>query len=110
MKKNIFLRTLSLCVVTSSLVITSQVSAAGDPARGKSISSSCAACHGADGNSSVPTFPNLAGQHEAYLVTAITAYKTGTRKAPMMQPMAAGLSDQDIKDLAAFYASQKPKQ
>jgi cytochrome c553 len=82
----------------------------GDPIRGKAKSSTCVACHGVSGNSLIPNFPNLAGQHALYLEIALKAYKNGDRKAPTMQPMAAALSEQDIKDLAAFYASQAPIQ
>jgi cytochrome c553 len=80
---------------------------AGDAAAGKAKSSSCAGCHGMNGRSTMPSNPNLAGQKEAYLVKALKAYRDGQRKDPMMSSMAAGLSDADIEDLAAFYASVK---
>jgi cytochrome c553 len=86
--------------------------AAGDAAAGKAKSAACAACHGPDGNSSVPTYPKIAGQHAAYLEAAIKAYKAGERSAGqtvVMKPMVANLSDQDIADLAAYFASQAPK-
>lgn len=82
---------------------------AGDAAAGKAKASICAGCHGSDGNSSNPQWPKLAGQHETYLVIAIKAYQSGARKNPMMQPMVAGLGDQDIQDLAAYFASQEQK-
>ena len=82
---------------------------AGDAAAGKTKASVCAGCHGIDGNSTNPQWPKLAGQHETYLVIAIKAYQSGARKNPMMAPMVAGLSDEDIQDLAAYYASQEPK-
>ncbi|MEN8719791.1 MAG: cytochrome c [Oceanococcaceae bacterium] len=81
--------------------------AAGDPIAGKEKSATCAACHGADGVSSAPTFPTLAGQHETYLVQSLKQYRDGSRKNAVMAPMAANLSDEDIADLAAFYARQK---
>ena len=56
-----------------------------------------------------PLWPNLAGQHAAYLAKQMKAFRSGERKDPVMAPMAAGLSDADIDDLAAFYAGQKPE-
>lgn len=86
--------------------------AAGDAAAGKAKSAACAGCHGADGNSAVPMYPKLAGQHAQYLELSIKAYKTGERsggQTAMMKPMVASLSDQDIADLAAYFAAQPPK-
>ena len=65
----------------------------------------CVACHGANGVSVIPNYPNLAGQKELYLVDAIKAYRDGGRKNPIMQPMAAALSDDDIANLAAYFSS-----
>ncbi len=79
---------------------------AGDADAGKGKAASCAGCHGADGNSLVPNFPKLAGQHAAYLSKQLRDFKSGARKDPTMAPMAAPLSEQDIEDLAAFFASQ----
>ncbi len=81
--------------------------AGGDAAAGKEKSKACASCHGEDGNSPSPAFPKLAGQYETYLLHALQQYKNGERKNAVMAGMVAGLSDQDMKDLAAFYASQK---
>jgi len=80
--------------------------AKGDPASGKEKSAVCQACHGPDGKSIAPIYPNLAGQHESYLVKALADYRAGRRTNPVMAPMAANLSDQDIEDLAAWYSSQ----
>ncbi len=85
------------------------VALAGDAAAGKAKAAMCASCHGPDGNSPAPAFPKLAGQHEAYLVDAMKQYKSGARKNAMMKPMVDPLSDADIANLAAFYASQKQK-
>ena len=82
---------------------------AGDAAAGKTKAVVCSACHGIDGNSINPLWPNLAGQHAAYLVKQMKAFRSGERKDPVMAPMSVPLSDDDIDDLAAFYASQKPK-
>lgn len=81
--------------------------AGGDAAAGKAKSATCAACHGADGNSQAADFPRIAGQPADYLVHALTDYKAGVRKNPIMAPQAANLSKQDIEDLAAYFSSQK---
>jgi cytochrome c553 len=66
----------------------------------------CVACHGKTGVSSNPEWPNLAGQKAGYLAAQLTAFRDGTRSNPAMAPFVAGLSDADISQLAAFYASQ----
>lgn len=78
-----------------------------DAARGKEISEACVACHGPDGNSPSPDFPRLAGQHDKYLYRAMLDYKLGNRQNPIMAAMVANLSRADMRDLAAFYASQE---
>src|SRR5438067_11664683 len=80
---------------------------AGDPEAGKEKSRTCAACHGADGNSATGDFPKLAGQHYDYLVKALHDYKTGKRKHAVMAPMAAPLSERDMEDLSAYYSRQQ---
>lgn len=80
--------------------------AAGNAAAGKEKSGTCAGCHGPDGNSVAPNFPKLAGQHEGYLIKQLKDFRSGLRSNPSMSPQAANLSDQDIADLAAYYASQ----
>lgn len=81
----------------------------GDAAKGKALASeSCASCHGADGNSEVPTFPKLAGQQESYLLRELQDYKSGKRANDIMTPVVAGLSDEDMLNLSAFYAKQVP--
>ena len=82
---------------------------AADLKAGEKKAQTCAGCHGPQGNSSNAQFPTLAGQQPIYLVTQLRAFKEGTRENPMMNGMAAGLSDDDIDDLAAYFASQKPK-
>ncbi len=66
----------------------------------------CAACHGLDGNSPQPDYPKLGGQYADFLAKALRDYKSGARKNPIMQGFAAGLSRQDIDNLAAYYAAQ----
>jgi cytochrome c553 len=81
----------------------------GDAVAGRKKSAVCAACHGADGVSGNPEWPSLAGQQRSYLASALLAYKAGTRRDPMMGAQAKGLSEADIGDLAAFYASASCK-
>ena len=81
--------------------------ASGDADVGRKKSAPCAACHGPNGVSPSPDFPNIAGQYADYLQTALTHYKNGKRKNPIMQGQVANLSPKDIMDLAAYYASQK---
>ncbi|MEO3864636.1 c-type cytochrome [Rheinheimera fenheensis] len=79
--------------------------AAADVNAGKAKAAVCAACHGANGISVIPDYPNLAGQKVRYLEASIKAYRDGERKNAIMSPMASGLSDTDIANIAAFYAS-----
>lgn len=71
------------------------------------VSTVCSACHGTDGNSAITTNPKLAGQHPEYLVKQLTEFKAGKRANAVMSGMAAMLSDEDMKNLAAYFASQK---
>ena len=84
------------------------LASAADAAAGKAKAAVCAACHGQNGIAQIPTYPNLAGQNEQYLVAAIKAYKNKQRtggQAAIMQGQAAALSDTDIANLAAYFAS-----
>ena len=80
----------------------------GDPAAGKEKAGLCAACHGPDGISVNPLWPSLAGQQEAYLAAQIRAFRDGVREEITMQPFVENLSDQDVADLAAYYADLSP--
>lgn len=92
--------------MTLALVLFGVMNAqAADIAAGKNKAAVCAACHGANGISIIPDYPNLAGQKVKYLETAIKAYRGGDRKNPIMSPMASGLSDDDVSNLAAYFAS-----
>lgn len=82
---------------------------ADDTAAGKEKAALCAACHGEDGNSTNPDYPILAGQTSRYLYLQLRDFKQGRRKDPLMSPMAANLSKQDMWDLANYYAAQKQK-
>ena len=98
-------RPLVLALAVTALFAASSVSA-GDAEAGKAKAKTvCAACHGPDGISAIPNYPNLKGQKEAYLKKAMNDYKTGARKDPTMSAMATPLTDEDIANLAAYYSS-----
>ncbi len=82
---------------------------AADAEAGKNKSALCAGCHGADGNSVNGIWPILAGQHASYLVKQIKDFKSAERADPVMQGMVAALGEEDIQDIAAYFASQKAK-
>lgn len=98
-----------LTVAVASLLMSGSgfVYAQGNASAGKSKAAMCAGCHGDDGNSAMPGFPKLAAQHPGYLVKQLQAFKEGSRLAPMMAPLALGLDDADMQDLAAFYSANK---
>ena len=83
------------------------VFAGGNAAEGKTKSAVCHACHGADGMSTQPIYPNLGGQQQNYLSKSLHDFRDGVRQEPIMKGMAANLSDTDIEDIAAWYASQE---
>ncbi|MBE8163034.1 MAG: cytochrome c [Bdellovibrionaceae bacterium] len=95
---------ISICMVFGFI---SSVQAAGNAKKGKARAATCFACHGAKGISVSPVWPNLAGQKQAYLVKQLKAFKSGARKDPSMKPMVAGLSVQDMEDIAAYFSSLK---
>jgi cytochrome c553 len=80
---------------------------AADSEAGKTKSALCAGCHGVDGNSPNAIWPSLAGQHASYLVKQLENFKSGERADPIMQGMAATLSEEDMQDVAAYFESQK---
>ena len=83
----------------------------GDSAKGQQIAQQvCAVCHGTDGNSPLSANPNLAGQHPEYLYKQLTEFKSGARVNPIMSGMVANLSDEDMRNVAAYYASQSAKE
>jgi len=103
MKKQV----LSLLAASVLAVATSSAIAGGDAVAGKTKAASCAGCHGADGISKSPMFPNLKGQKAAYIVKQLKAFKAGTRKDPTMNAMAKPLSDADMANIAAYFESLK---
>lgn len=92
--------------VALALTASAGALAAGDAEAGKEKSTVCASCHGTDGNSTNPEWPSLAGQHASYLLAQLVAFKEGERENPLMAPIVANLSREDMADLAAYYASQ----
>jgi cytochrome c553 len=98
-----------IIICSIALMFTLSAAAqAGDAAAGKTKAAACAGCHGADGNSMVPTFPKLAGQNENYIVRELNAFKTSKgRSNPLMLGMAAPLSETDMADLGAYFQTQK---
>ena len=99
------MKTVISVVIAGALLGMSGTVLAGDAAAGKAKAATCAGCHGPEGVSSNPMWPNLAGQKEGYMVKQIKAFRDGTRTDPMMGPMAKPLSDADIDNLAAYYSS-----
>ncbi|MBA53907.1 MAG: cytochrome c4 [Pseudomonadales bacterium] len=96
-------------LIAAALVAGANIaSAAGDAEAGKNKAAVCGACHGADGNSAIPNFPKLAGQGAAYTVKQLKDMKSGARTVPEMAGIVPGLSEQDMEDLAAYYAAQTP--
>ena len=102
--------TLAFCVLTfgSSMVYAAtDTEPTGDATAGKAKAAACTPCHGADGNGgSLPSWPKLAGQHPSYLVKQLQAFKAKDRKEPLMVAPMVPLTEQDIYNLAAFFASQ----
>ena len=98
-----FLRAIASLLILGSV----QALAKGDADAGQAKSAICAACHGIDGNSAVPNWPKLAGQHEQYLIRQIQLIKSGARMVPEMAGITPTLSDQDILDLSAYFAAQE---
>ncbi|WP_196139773.1 cytochrome c [Aliikangiella sp. G2MR2-5] len=98
---------MKLKVIVAAAVVAMSSSAvfAADVAAGKAKAAVCAGCHGPDGISFVPNYPNLAGQKAAYTEKQLKAFKDKTRVDPVMNGQAAALNDADIKNLAAFYES-----
>jgi cytochrome c553 len=85
------------------------VHAEGDKERGQAKSATCVACHGVDGNSVVPEWPSIAGQHSSYIVQHLQAFRSGERQNVLMSPIAIVLTDEDIQDLAAWFSAQTPR-
>jgi cytochrome c553 len=96
-----------LLILCMNGLVQAGESATADPIAGQSKTVICGACHGPDGNSLVPVFPNLAGQGERYLLKQLQEIRDGKRVVPEMTGLLVPLSDQDLADIAAHYAGQK---
>jgi len=106
---------IAVLVSTTALIATPMAFAGGDAAKGKTtaMEKACLGCHGMDGNSPAPTWPKIAGQGKSYIVKQLRAFRDNDMKKsgrvdPVMAPIAATLNDEQIDNLAAFYAGQKP--
>lgn len=95
-----------LVALVAVLGFSNVVQAQGNIDAGKALSVTCTACHGEDGNSPSDLYPKIAGQHSSYLEKQLQQFKSGERKDPIMAGMVATLSEQDMKDLSAYFASQ----
>ena len=93
-------------LILGACLVALNASADGDAAAGKSKAAVCGACHGVDGNSASAQFPKLAGQNASYIAEQLADFKSGKRQNPIMAGQAKGLSDQDMQDIAAYFASQ----
>jgi len=93
-----------LLIFGTPALADSLVSGSADAGKDKAVS--CSACHGIDGNSVNPAWPNLAGQHATYIVHQLKAFKNSTRTSPLMVGQVAALSDQDMADLAVYFSEQ----
>ncbi len=89
-----------------SLLVSLPVLAIGDADAGQGKVAICAACHGVDGNSVIPNWPKIAGQHTSYLQRQLALMKGGERPVPEMAPIVINLTDQDMADIAAYFSSQ----
>ena len=100
------LQRLAMSMVLGGLALSSPVLGDGSAEEGQAKATPCVACHGVNGNSANPQWPSLAGQTAPYIIKQLKAFKAGDRQDPLMSPMAAPLSDDDIEDLAAFFQAQ----
>ena len=96
-----------LALAAVALFTAPVLASSGDAEVGRKKSEPCKACHGEGGISATPDFPNLAGQHQDYLATALNHYKNGKRKNVIMQGQVKELTERDIADLAAWFSGQQ---
>lgn len=103
MKKKLLALSISLVFTAASTILHAE----GSASAGKQKTAACAGCHGEKGNSAMPMFPKLSGQHPSYLVNQLIAFKNGARNDATMQSMVLSSDDADFADMAAYYAEQK---
>ena len=102
------IKTLLTVSISPALLVSAELTYAETKVSGgKAKAASCAGCHGEDGNSQMPGFPKLAGQHKGYLMKQLQDFKSGSRLSPMMAPMASGLNEQAIAEIAEYYSANK---
>jgi cytochrome c553 len=99
-------KVLLIALALAALATAAYVNADANSDAGKNKAATCGACHGMDGNSTNPQFPKLAGQNASYIQAQLADFKSGKRQNPIMSAQAAGLSDQDMQALAAYFSSQ----
>lgn len=104
MRKSLIL----LLSTIAAAAFTQATLAQGDPEAGQAKSALCATCHGPDGNSELAINPKIAGQNARYMIKQMQDFRSGARPGPIMAAMVINLSDEDIEDLAAYYAAQTP--
>jgi cytochrome c553 len=104
-----FSRTAAVLLAAASTVAFAQANPDPNYAKGQALAGVCAGCHGADGHSTVPTQPSLAGMSWQYIARQLKHYKTGQRDNAIMKGFAANLSDADMKALGVYFAAQKPR-
>jgi cytochrome c553 len=103
MKKKLLTLSLALAFTSTSGILHAE----GNISSGKEKAAACVSCHGEHGNSLVSSFPKLAQQHSSYLIKQLQSFKNGTRQNPMMSSIAKGLTDEDMVNIAAYYAEQE---
>ena len=101
------MKTWLLTISVATALVSGGASAAGDPAAGETKAAVCIACHGPAGNSLVPTWPKLAGQHPEYIYKQLMDFKGGARANDQMSPQVIPLNEQDFQDLAAYFSAQQ---
>jgi cytochrome c553 len=106
--ESVLMKLSSMILLSALCGLAAQAWAEGSVEEGQTKATACTACHGDKGNSVNPLWPTIAGQHTTYIIKQLKAFKSGTRTDPLMSPMAVGLSEDDIEDLAAFFAAQTP--
>ena len=103
-------RVVSWALGAASVVAANANVLAADVSAGRALAESCAACHGADGVSQMELTPSLAGQPDEFVQWQLVYFRSGVRKSDVMSPIAEALSNQDIRNLGAYYASLPPPQ
>ncbi|MFT4821708.1 MAG: cytochrome c553 [Candidatus Pseudothioglobus sp.] len=98
-----------IAIILTAALATFTAQAEPNIAHGKELSAVCVACHGTDGNSAAGVFPSIAGQGQKYLVKQLVNIKDGTRVAMLMAGILDNYTNQDMQDVAAYFASQTPK-